>query len=55
LTNDKKLTRKIKEIYLATRIDDYIKAEVKKENGNLTSKELGKATKGKILELYFLG
>jgi penicillin-binding protein 1A len=59
LTNDKKITRKIKEIYLATRIDDYIRIELKKQNGNLTSKELDKATKGKILELYmnyiFLG
>lgn len=59
MTTDKKLTRKIKEIYLATRIDDYIRGEVRKENSNLSSKELDKATKSKILELYmnyiFLG
>lgn len=31
LTSDKKISRKLKEIVLATRIDDYLKTQVKKE------------------------
>lgn len=59
LTSDKKLSRKIKEIVLATRIDDYLKTQVKKENPNIKSADLQRAVKEKILEMYmnyiFLG
>lgn len=59
LTNDKKITRKLKEIVLAMRIDDYLKEQVDKENPDLSSKDEQKAVKGKILEMYmnyvFLG
>lgn len=41
------------------RIDDYLKDNVKKQNADMTSKEVEKATKEKILEMYmnyiFLG
>ncbi len=59
LTSDKKITRKLKEIVLATRIDDYLSEQVEKENPDMSSADVEKATKGKILEMYmnyvFLG
>lgn len=59
LTSDKKITRKLKEIILATRIDDYLRDQVEKESPDMKSADVEKATKGKILEMYmnyiFLG
>ena len=52
LTSDKKIARKLKEIVLATRIDDYLEEQVKKENPDMSSADTEKATKGKILEMY---
>lgn len=52
LTSEKKLTRKLKEIVLAMRIDDYLETQVEKENPDLTSKEKQKAIKNKIIEMY---
>lgn len=62
LTNEKGLKgliRKMKEIVLAMRIDDYLEEQVKKENPEISSSDRQKAIKGKILEMYlnyvFLG
>ena len=59
LTNEKTITRKLKEMILATRIDGYLQDEVKKQNPKLKGAELEKAVKEKILEMYmnyvFLG
>ncbi len=59
LTNEKTITRKLKEMVLATRIDGYLQDEVKKQNPKLKGTELDKAVKEKILEMYmnyvFLG
>ena len=52
LTSDKKITRKLKEIVLAMRIDDYLETQVRKENPDFSSEEKQKAIKGKILEMY---
>ena len=59
LSNEKTLTRKAKEIILATRIDDYLQDEVKKEMPELSSSERKKEVKKRIIEMYlnyiFLG
>jgi penicillin-binding protein 1A len=59
LTNEKSIVRKLKEIVLAMRIDDYLDTQVRKENPELSSSEKQKAIKNKILEMYmnyvFLG
>lgn len=59
LSNEKTLTRKAKEIILATRIDDYLQDEVRKEMPELSSTERKKEVKKRIIEMYlnyiFLG
>jgi len=59
LTSEKKITRKMKEIVLAMRIDDYLEAQVEKEQPDLRGADKQKAIKEKILEMYlnyvFLG
>lgn len=59
LTSEKKITRKMKEIVLAMRIDDYLEAQVEKEQPDLRGTEKQKAIKEKIMEMYlnyvFLG
>lgn len=59
LSNEKTLTRKAKEIILATKIDDYLQDEIRKENPDLSSSERKKKVKQRIVEMYlnyiFLG
>ena len=59
LSNEKTITRKAKEIILATKIDDYLQDEIRKENPKLSGAERQKEVKKRIVELYlnyiFLG
>ncbi|MBP6909990.1 transglycosylase domain-containing protein [Patescibacteria group bacterium] len=59
LSNEKTLTRKAKEIILATKLDDYLQNQVSKEKPNLSSVERKKEVKKRIVEMYlnyiFLG
>lgn len=59
LSNEKTITRKAKEIILATRIDDYLQGEIKKEMPDLSATERKKEVKNRIVEMYlnyiFLG
>lgn len=59
LSNEKTLTRKAKEIILATKIDDYLQDEIRKENPKLSGSERQKEVKKRIVEMYlnyiFLG
>ncbi len=59
LSNEKTLTRKAKEIILATKLDDYFQAEISKEKPDLSSSERKKEVKKHIVEMYlnyiFLG
>jgi hypothetical protein len=49
----------MKEIVMAVKIDDYLEAQIDKENPNLSSTERQKEIKNRILEMYlnyvFLG
>ena len=47
-----KVTRKIKEILLTSKLDSVLAAQIKQENPNLSSDEIHKQMKNKILELY---
>jgi penicillin-binding protein 1A len=59
LTPEKKIERKLKEIVLAIKINKFIRNDINKKYANLSSKELDRKVKEKILELYsnyiFLG
>ncbi len=59
LTPEKKVERKVKEIILAIKLNSYIKREIKNAQSDLSSDELDKKVKEKILEMYanyiFLG
>lgn len=59
LTPEKKIERKLKEIVLAIKLNSYIKKDIKQKNADLSSDELDKKVKEKILEMYanyiFLG
>lgn len=59
LSNEKTLTRKAKEIILATKLDDYFQAEIAKEKPDLSASERKKEVKKRIVEMYlnyiFLG
>jgi len=59
LTPEKKIERKLKEIVLAIKLNSYIKKDIKRQNADLSSDELDKKVKEKILEMYanyiFLG
>lgn len=52
LTNEKTIERKLKEISLALKIDNYIKDNINKNYKNLSKKETEKKVKEKILEIY---
>ena len=47
-----KVTRKLKEMILTSRLDSVLEAQIQKENGALDSEALRKQMKNKILELY---
>lgn len=59
LTPEKRVERKLKEIILAIKLSGYIKGDIAKRYDNLSSEEVDKKVKEKILELYsnyiFLG
>lgn len=59
LSNEKTLTRKAKEIILATKLDDYFQAQISKEKPDLSSAERKREVKKLIVERYlnyiFLG
>lgn len=52
LSRDKTIKRKLKEIVLAMQLNDYIKNTMKSKYPNLTSDELDKKVKEKIIEMY---
>ena len=52
LTNERSFKRKINEIILAIKLQEYLSKEIKKENPNLTKLETEKRVKEKILEMY---
>jgi membrane peptidoglycan carboxypeptidase len=52
LTKDRKITRKLKEIILTSRLGGVIENQIRQQNGNLSSVELRKEMKTKTLELY---
>lgn len=59
LTRDRTITRKLKEIVLTSKIDNVIENEILKKNPDISSTELQRKMKEKIIELYlnyiFLG
>ncbi len=59
LTPEKKIERKLKEIILAMKLNNYIKWSIQDKYDQLSTKELDKKVKEKVLELYanyiFLG
>lgn len=52
LTPEKKIERKLKEIILAMKLNSYIKQSIKEKYDQLSTKELDKKVKEKVLELY---
>ena len=52
LTKDRKVTRKLKEIILTSRLDGVLERQIRAEQPNLSSAELRKQMKIKTLELY---
>ncbi len=52
LTKDRKITRKLKEIILTSRLDGVLEKQIRAEQPNLSSAELRKQMKIKTLELY---
>ncbi len=52
LTPEKKIERKLKEIILAVKINDYIKNDISETTKWLSSTEIDKQVKEKIMELY---
>lgn len=52
LTKDRKITRKIKEILLTSKLSGVLEKMIRKEIGSLSSKELHKEMKHRTLELY---
>ncbi len=59
LSNEKTITRKAKEIILATKLDDYLQEQVTKEKPGLSDTDKKKEVKKRIVEMYlnyiFLG
>jgi len=52
LTKDRKITRKIKEILLTSKLSGVLEKMIRKENGNLSPAKLRKEMKDRTLELY---
>lgn len=52
LTKDRKITRKIKEILLTSKLSGVLEKMIRKENGNLSAAALRKEMKNRTLELY---
>jgi len=52
LTNDRKITRKLKEIILTSRLDGVLERQIRAEQPTLSAAELRKQMKIKTLELY---
>lgn len=52
LTNERSYKRKLKEIVLALRLNDYIKDDIRKKYKNISSSEVDRKMKEKVLELY---
>jgi penicillin-binding protein 1A len=52
LTSEKKISRKLKEVFLAMQINDYIANDLQKKYKNLSQKESDRKVKEKIFELY---
>jgi penicillin-binding protein 1A len=59
LTPEKKIERKLKEMILAIKLNNYIRKDIKQKYNNLSSDQIDRRVKEKILELYsnyiFLG
>lgn len=52
LTKDRKITRKIKELLLTSKLSGVLEKMIRKENKNLSSAQLRKEMKDRTLELY---
>ncbi len=52
LSNDRNVTRKVKEIVLALQLDNLIHDDIKAQNPQLSSKEITRKKKERIMELY---
>jgi penicillin-binding protein 1A len=52
LTSEKKISRKLKEVFLAMQINDFIADDIRKKHKNLSQKETDRKVKEKIFELY---
>jgi len=52
LTKDRKVTRKLKEIILTSRLDGVLEKQIRSQKPGLSSAELRKEMKIKTLELY---
>lgn len=52
LTNDKSISRKLKEIILTSRLQGVLENQIHQEQGNLNADQLHTAMKEKTLELY---
>jgi membrane peptidoglycan carboxypeptidase len=52
LTKDRKVTRKIKEILLTSKLSGVLEKTIRKEQKNLSSAQLRKEMKDRTLELY---
>lgn len=52
LTKDRKITRKIKEILLTSKLSGVLEKMIRKENSSLSSSQLRKEMKDRTLELY---
>ena len=52
LTREKTITRKLKEIVLALKLNNYLEEKIKKQYPNLDDKQVKQKVKEKILEMY---
>lgn len=52
LTNERTITRKLKEIVLAIKLNNYLKNKIKSQYGNLDEEQVKQKVKEKILEMY---
>ncbi len=52
LTNDRTINRKLKEMILSLRLNNYLKSEIKNKYGNMEESKLNRRMKERILEMY---